>query len=117
MLVNNVLNDKILSLTITKRIVLCRQSVEVLFFILETHGPRCFDHLWMTDKPSKPAHVRNKRSVADDDDDELQQLSGLEQFDDFFAFVKSVLETHETAAEREKQAEVNAGIYRKNAQK
>lgn len=71
----------------------------------------------MTDKPSKPAHVRNKRSVADDDDDELQQLSGLEQFDDFFAFVKSVLETHETAAEREKQAEVNAGIYRKNAQK
>jgi len=106
MLAYNIIDNKVQSLTIPKRITLCRLSTEVLRLILETHGPRCFDHLWKCFKDTNPSRGKNRKSTPSvADDGEIMQDCGLERFDNFFAFVKSVLQPQETESGRETQAE------------
>jgi hypothetical protein len=108
MLVNIIIDENILNFTISKRDSLCRQSVQVLFFILECHGPRLFDHLWKSFKESEP--TQPSRNKSNNDEDNLQEECSLQQYDDFFGFVKSVLQHIDTAEGQDKQKQVGCVI-------
>lgn len=98
MLVNIIIDDDSLNLTITKRMSLCIKVVELLAFILDTHGPKCFQHLWTTFGNSKQPKDAEKSA----DDLVGQTECYLSQYDGFFIFVKSVLQTNADELSRER---------------
>jgi hypothetical protein len=98
MLVNIVIDDDSLNLTITKRTALCLKVVELLTFILDTHGPDCFEHLWTSFSDSK-----TQKDVEKSADDLIgQQECYLAQYGGFFKFVNSVLQPNGDELSRER---------------
>jgi hypothetical protein len=104
MLINIIIDHTILNLTISKRLSLCRQSVQVLSAILECHGPRVFDPLWNSFKVSKS--TQRSRSKLSSDEDDMEVECSLQQYEDFFDFVKSVLQSRDTSEGQHKQKQV-----------
>ncbi|KAI9284488.1 hypothetical protein BC943DRAFT_63825 [Umbelopsis sp. AD052] len=102
MLINIIIDDNTPNFTISKRVSLCRQSVEVLSFILECHGPRLFDPLWDSFRVSKSTQQPSRSKLSIDEDD-VQDECSLQQYEDFFDFVKSVLQQRETSEGQDKQ--------------
>lgn len=109
MLINIIIDDSTLNFTISKRLSLCRQSVQVLFFILDCHGPRLFDPLWNSFTVSKSA--QRSRSKSSNDEDDMPEECSLQQYEDFFDFVKSVLQHYDTSEEQDKQKQVSFGVF------
>ncbi|KAG2176846.1 hypothetical protein INT44_007510 [Umbelopsis vinacea] len=107
MLINIIIDDNTPNFTISKRVSLCRQSVEVLSFILECHGPRLFDPLWDSFRVSKSTQQPSRSKLSIDEDD-VQDECSLQQYEDFFDFVKSVLQQRETSEGQDKQKQANA---------
>ncbi|KAI8580774.1 hypothetical protein K450DRAFT_235890 [Umbelopsis ramanniana AG] len=101
MLINIIIDDNTINLTISKRTSLCRQSVKVLFLILECHGPRLFDPLWNSFRVSKS--TQRSRNKLSNDEDDMQDECTLQQYEDFFDFVKSVFQQRDTSEGQDKQ--------------
>jgi len=109
MLINIIIDDSTLNFTISKRLSLCRESVQVLFFILDCHGPRLFDPLWNSFTVSESA--QRSRSKSSNDEDDMQEECSLQQYQDFFDFVKSVLQQCDTSEGQDKQKQVSFGVF------